>query len=201
MINLLGLLLAMAIVSGCARGLRSTENAGMDPRTDIFQEVSTEGNIPKGYADLIIYSSLKTHKPGTYLLDDLFGNKKGTPDYMLLISIDGQITKTRGILKEEDIGTWVQNSEAGKGIRYVFRINLRLKAGTHRLIVALPEDGIAIEKDMKLTDGTKNLMQLVPQYRGTESVVKSRPTVIKMREPSFTNGMRGFDVLLNWNSL
>jgi len=200
--GLIGLLLAVTIVSGCAQSRELIKTVGINTRTDIFQQVFIKGNIPQGSADLIIYSSLKTHKPGLYISDDMFGNKKGTPDYVLLVNIDGQATSIKGTLHAENGGSCsLRNSEIGEGIRYIFNRKLRLKEGIHRLIVAIPEDGIAIEKGISLAGGTENVIELIPQYWSSKPIGYSRHTTYTMRKTSFAGGLRTFDILLNEDSL
>lgn len=198
--NLYCLILAMIILNGCAQSQMVTKNTTSS--TDIFKEVAADSNIPQGYSDLMISSNLKTNKPCKYPLDNLFGNKKGTSDYMLLINIDSQITNIECTLKEENTkGDSIQSCESGDGIRYNFKKDLLIKAGIHHLIISIPEDGITIEKEISLPGGTRNLMQLVPQYRGRVAIGKTVPPVCSTWSANFTRGLKGLTVVLNGKEL
>ena len=97
-----------------------------------------------------IYSTLKTHKPGIYSSKDLHG----TSDYKLLANIDGQAIQLPGTPHEEDSETHgVRGTEVGEGSRYTFTTKLRLRAGTHNVVLALPADDLAIERQVTLTEG------------------------------------------------
>ena len=176
-----------AILSGCAHTVINT-------RTDVFQEVSPEGKISQGYAELNISSSLKTHKAGKYPLDEMIGNKKGTSDYALLINIDGQVANIKGILKEENIEShFSYNPESGEGIRYIFSDNFQIKAGRHRLVVAIPEDCINIEKEVTLSEGMVNVIKLVPVYND-KSIERTRSELLS---DCYPKQIKRFDLLLN----
>jgi len=187
---LLILLISTAILSGCS-------HASVSTCFDVLREVSPGDQIPQGFSELSIFSSLKTYIQGKYLLDEFLENKKRTSDYTLLINIDGQVTNIKGTLKEENINTtFPHDSEARKEIRYVFSSKFRLRAGKHHLVIMMPEDCINIEKEMILVGGA-NTIQLVPIYK-IESVQRNKPTLISS---CFSKPLKGFDVLLNGKSL
>jgi hypothetical protein len=77
---------------------------------------------------------------------------------MLLLNVDGQAIHIRGHLKaEKSEHLFTSYSEAGEGIRYNFRKDVRLKAGPHRIAVAIPGDDIIIVKEVTLLKGSFNL--------------------------------------------
>ncbi len=180
----------MAFMGGCTRNAGLLKSFGITMRSDVFREVSSEEKTPAGYSELSIYSSLKTRNPGIYLFDN---SKRGTSDYVLLVNIDGQVARIEGLLKE-DKSVKFDDPEAGEGIKYMFQKNILLQAGSHLLIIACPEDGIAIEKKIVLKDGTKNIILLKPQYGGVMS--RSKPAIYGSGH-NFINGISGFSVWLN----
>jgi hypothetical protein len=170
---------------------------GRGTRHDIFQTTNKSTRIPNGYAELTIVSSLKTPKPGIYP----FGSKvTGTPDYVMMMSVDGQNETIQAILwqeKREPEGLY--DPEAGEGIRYEFKKEIMIKAGTHRLVLVLPEEGVIVKRKLTLRDGTTNTIRLKPIYRSVN------PEGIPGRGFSgsarFMAGIVGFWVYLNDDSI
>lgn len=187
----LALLAASVAISGCARSTELVKTANVSTRTDVFQELPDGSPMPQGYADLRIATSLKTHKPGIYAFEKNF---HGTPEYRLLINIDGQAMHVQGELSAEKIEpTLLRDPEAGEGIRYRFGKHLRLKAGSHRIVIALPGDEIAVEREIALVEGSVNSLLLEPLYGATAG--KQRPGFYGVT--SFYEGIKGFRVVLN----
>jgi hypothetical protein len=128
-------LLTIVTLSGCTHFEERLKSVSVSTKQDVFQEAIENSPIPAGYADITIVASLKTHTPGLYLFEN---SPHGTPDYQLLLNIDGQATKIKGGLREEDIQhRATRDPEAGRGIRYTFNRNLRVKSGPHKIAIAL----------------------------------------------------------------
>ncbi len=192
--NLLLLIMIALIVSGCAESSALIKTSSTSIRSDVFKELSNGSLVPPGYTDLRITSSLKVHKPGIYSASDIHG----TPDYTLLLNIDGQVAQLQGRLREENIEpTGLSDPEAGEGIRYQFNKKLRLKAGTHKLVIVIPADGLAIEREISLAEGSNNLA-LEPIYGGTPPG-KQRPCFYGVT--SYKEGIRWFRLVLNGKTL
>jgi hypothetical protein len=190
----LALLILVPAIGGCTstRDLIRSKNVGT--REDVFTELADKTPIPKGYADLRILSSLKMHKPGYYVLDD---KTHGTSDYMLLINIDGQAVRVTAALDEE-VGTAGEagTPETGEGIRYVFKKDVRLAAGAHKVLVALPEDDVAVEKEITLRERSDNILVLEPVYHAAKKA-GVRDSVYVRGDPSFYKGIWKLVVVLN----
>ena len=186
-------LLVVVVVDGCATNPELIRAASIGTRSDVFQE-SSDGAMPQGYADLRIVSSLKTHRPGIYSIKDIHG----TPEYRLLLNIDDQATRIQGNLREENSeARGLRDPEAGEGTRYQFSKNLRLKAGTHKIVIAILEDEIAVEQEIALADGSRNSLVLEPSYRAPAT--KRRPGLYG--ETSFKQGLKGLRVIFNGKPL
>lgn len=189
-VKLLLLVLSMTVVSGCAESSALIKANSTSMRTDIYEELTNGGIAPQGFTDLRIFATLKTHKPGIYSASDIHG----TPDYTLLLNIDGQAVLLRGNLEKENSEPMkLVDPEAGDGIRYRFSKNLRLKSGTHRIVVALPEDGIAVERLITLVEGNVSHLVVEPIYSTKPG--KRRPG--RSGTTSFTEGIRSLRVILN----
>ncbi len=188
--KLLFLAMIVTVVSGCAESSALIKANSTSMRTDIFEELTNGGITPQGFTDLRITATLKTHKPGIYSASDIHG----TPDYTLLLNIDGQAVLLRGSLQRENSEPMkLVDPEAGDGIRYRFSKNLRLKAGPHRIVVALPDDGIAVEREIILTEGKVNSLVLEPVY----STKPGKRRLGTYGTTSFTEGIRSIRLTLN----
>lgn len=184
------LAIALSVASGCAESSALIKANSTSKRMDVFEELTNSSTGSKGFVDLHITASLKTHKPGVYSVSDIHG----TPDYKLLLNIDGQAVLLQGSLQsEKSEPTKPVDPEAGDGIRYRFSKNLRLKAGTHRIVMALPDDGIAIEREITLVEGKVNNLVLEPVY-GTKL---GKRRLASYRTNSFTEGIRSIRLMLN----
>jgi hypothetical protein len=193
------LFLSIAIITGCTTGPEPIRAADLSARGDVFEEVTDRGPIPQGYAVLRIVSSLKTHKPGIYRSENRSEKKThGTPDYKLIVNIDGQVTEMTGTLQDENIEPrGLRDPEAGDGVRYFFRKDLRLKVGTHKIVIAIPEDKITIDRKLTLGEGSVNDLVLAPNYGSTAPT--GRPTYYS--PTSFLSGIKGFSPTLNGKPL
>ena len=181
--------------TGCSRNMGMISNPDAPVRNDVLTVRSEPSPVPAGHADLTIFSSLKTHLAGAHFFGD---RKHGTPDYQVSVLIDGQEVALRGEVREESrepIG--IRDPEAGRGARYLFRKELRLKAGTHRVVATIPEDGVRVEGEISLSEGSRNMLTLEPIYWVT--ALKGKPAAYG--QTSFKEGMRGFRVLLNGKEL
>lgn len=184
------LMLSLMVLSGCAENSALIKANSTSLRTDIYEELTNGATLPQGFVDLSVTATLKTHKPGIYSAKDIHG----TPDYKLLLNIDGQAVLLRGNLQNENSESrGLVDPEVGDGIRYRFSKNLRLKSGTHRIVVALPDDGIAIEREITLVEGNANSLALEPIYS-----TKTGKRRLEMRStPSFMEGIRTIRLILN----
>lgn len=192
---LLTMLFVVAALAGCAGNSELIKSMSTNSRHDVFQEITTAGPVPAGHAELFIVSSLKTHKPGIYSDKDVHGAQ----EYKLLVNIDGQVVHmaASSLRAERREPQSLRDPEAGEGMRYLFRQELRLKPGRHRVLVSLPSDGIAVERLIDLAEGSRNTLVLEPVY-GT-APQKQRPAFYGVR--SFMEGIRGFWVTYNGKSL
>ena len=187
--------LGILAATGCSRNVGMLKSPDAPVRNDVFAVQSESSPIPAVHADLTIVSSLKTHLAGAHAFGD---QKHGTPDYQVTVIIDGQEVTLRGEVREESrepLG--IRDPEAGRGARYQFRKELRLTAGTHRVVAAIPEDGVRVERDISLSEGSSNTLTLEPVYRVT--ALKGKPAAYG--QTGFKEGMRGFRVLLDGKEL
>lgn len=183
-----------AFLGGCAATGELAKTAGVSSRQDIVAEQAPGQPVPPGYAELRIVSSLKTHKPG----GAFGGDGHGTPEYKLLLNIGGQVTEIAGDLREENRKSGSsKDPEEGEGIRYQFMRNLHVKAGTYRIVAALPADNVAIEREIALAEGSTNTLLLEPLYH----LRLTHRRLGEGRLPTFKQGIKQFRAVLNGTPL
>jgi len=190
MITIYFIMLISALLAGCATNLN--KQAIFNSRTDVFSQISQNSSIPAGHADLNISASLKTHREFECPINQK--HTHGTAEYKLVLNIDGQSAQLNGRFQNESSESrGLMDPEAGDGIRYRFDGSLRLKAGKHKIIVALPGDGIAIEKEITLIEGDVNYLILEPIY----SMMPGKKAPGLYSTTSFTEGIRTIRLMLN----
>ncbi len=108
----------IGILSGCSLTDMEIRTHSQGEKKNVFSEVNEEGLPPKGFVDLLVKTSVKTHLEGYYFMesDETF---HGEEEYPILINIDGQAVtwKLKGekeiIPKEKGI----KNPEKGEGMK------------------------------------------------------------------------------------
>lgn len=188
----------VVLILGTVLACSSTRDQCISRGVDPIATADTVGkeHIPpaRGFSVLHIDFSVKTHKPGMGFMNDAHGK----PEYRVHVTIDGQTTLLQGILFEENSeANGLADPEAGDGIRYRFRESFRLEAGTHRIAVAIPEDSIAVERDVTLADGNASSLVIEPLYGTTPG--KRCPGAFNTT--SFKQGIRGVRLLLDGRTL
>jgi len=192
---LLVMTVAATVLSGCMESSALIKTGSNSLQSDVFRELSSGGVVPQGYADVRITSSVKTHLPGSYPYEK---NNHGTPDYRLLVNIDGQALRLPGELQKENTEAGgVRDPEAGPGMRYRFSKTIRLKAGTHRIMVALPDDDVATEREVTLSERSSNNLLVEPGYGATAG--QRRPGF--SGSTSFKEGVKRLWLSLNGKDL
>ena len=171
-IKWLALMTILTVLSGCAESSALIRANSTSLRTDVFEELSKGSPIPPGFTKMRFTAALKTHKPGIYTAKDIHG----TRDYKLLLNVDGQVVLLQATLHEES-----------DGIRYMFSKDLLLRAGSHTVVVALPEDEVAVKRKITLVEGEVSSLVAEPVYGKVPG--KRRPSAYS--GTSFEEGIKG----------
>ncbi len=155
------LLASFALLTGCA-STETIKRLDTQSGQGVFQVIkSSDTQAPAGYGDLQIALNVKTRNAGTVAIDT---TGYGTDRYQLLIGINGQTQKVTGrMTAETDEYRGSKDPEAGDGTRYHFTTALRLPIGTHKVVFGLPGDGIVLEQDVVIMQGS-NRLELKPAY-------------------------------------
>lgn len=169
-LKILSIYILTAILLNCGTTVKMIEKKSVSEKTDVFYEV-TDNSLPqKGYADIIIKASIKTHLNGFYPLESK-KSSHGKDRYPFLINIDGQsaLFFTDGVVEEKPVydnkGKKIKDAEAGKGIKYTLSKKIRIKAGSNKVFFALPADKFYTEVEITLKDGMEHTLEFVPVYR------------------------------------
>jgi len=185
------MLIVLGLLEGCAGNKELIKAMSVSSNQRVFEVVEENASPIPGYADLHIHSSLQTHKPGIYSNTDIHG----TQDYILVVNIDGQSLIIQGCLNAvKSADRPMCDPEQGEGISYQFTKKLRIKSGSHKVVVALPADDLVAEKEVNISDGGNNVLTVEPMY-GTIPV-KQRPGKFG-RLTSFKEGIKSIRILLN----
>jgi hypothetical protein len=190
--RLLLLITALLALGGCAERSALMREHSANSRTDVFR-VPAKGELPANTADVRVSGTLKTHGPGDHFLSD----SHGTADYKLLLNIDGQALLLSGSpLPESGYALTAVGPEAGSGMRYRFNTHLRLGSGKHKVVLALPDDGVSMEREVVLPEGKVSNLIVEPVYGGGAGFWR-----LLNSGRSFDQGVVGMRVSLNGKEL
>ena len=119
------IVLGIFVIAGSAiAGEKEIMAKSQSERTDVFSEVKEEGMPPKGFVDVVIKVSIKTHLEGYYIMESK-ESLHGKPEYPFVLNIDGQgvLWKADGqrhiVPAYDDKGKANTDPEAGEGMKYV----------------------------------------------------------------------------------
>ncbi len=183
------ILIANTLVA-CGATAKGITRMSRSERTDVFTEVSGEGPLPEGYADIVIRASLKTQLEGYYPIEAK-RSSSGKPEYPFLLNIDGQaaLWKVKGLihqLPENVNGKTNPDPEAGEGMRYMLEKKVRVAAGAHKVFFGLPGEPYHATTELRTESGESYILEFKPQYRH-----KTIPT----RIPTSLRGIDNYEVM------
>ncbi len=187
-IKLLVLFVLIGALAGCGLATKELRLKSQSEKTDVFYEVMEEGISTKGFADLIIKTSIKTHLEGYYFMEpeNTFHGQEGYP---ILINIDGQAITWKIKGEDEIISNGKKNhgTEEGEGMRYTLNKRIRLALGSHRIFFGLPGEKVYKEINLTFGEGSLNVLEFKPSYR----------TVRGSSARSFLRGVDGGEFYFN----
>ncbi len=176
------------VIAGCGISSREIKMKSESKRTDVFTEIG-DGTPLKGFADLAIKASIKSHLEGYHLLESK-GSLHGKQVYPFVLNVDGQavVWEVEGQKEvtpvRDERGR--RTPEGGEGIRYNLEKRIRLSAGSHKVFFALPGEDHSREFEVTLREGESHTLELKPVYR-----IDSR------KVQSFLNGVSAAEVFLD----
>ncbi len=167
LLSVLGVFLSFFVLYSCTGISDEIKAKSTSTRNDVFQEIGTKYPVPKGFADIIIKSQIKTSLNGciAYEAKDSFD---GQPQYSFLFNVDGQAALWNVDGKKENTplyDAWGSRThDGGEGIRYVLEKNIRVAAGAHRIFFALPGDKYYKKVEVAVKDGEQLVLEFNPIY-------------------------------------
>jgi len=181
------------LLLSCGTALKEISLRSQSERTDVFKEAQEGESIPRGFVDLTITSSVKTHPEGFYLLE----SKKslhGKPGYPFVINIDGQAVIWKVDGQKENTPAYDESGkgspEGGEGMRYNLQKKILLRAGTHTIFFGLPEEKLSLQFELALKAGESYVLEFRPVYQR------------RGKQPRhFFHGVSTCEVLLNGNAI
>ena len=170
---------------GCGTAAKQIQMKSQGERMDVFSEVKDESAPPKGFVDLIIKASIKTHLESYYILEskESLHRKQGYP---YVFNLDGQAVIWRVEGQKEVTPAYDENGkripEGGEGMRYILEKKIRLAAGAHKIFFGLPEEDYFEEIEITLKEGKLHALEFKPVYRKDNRRIQSFLHEIKSYE-------------------
>ena len=185
------LALCAILLLSCGTALKRISLKSQSVRTDVFKEVQEGVAIPRGFVDLTITSSIKTHLVGDYLLESK-QSLHGKPGYPFVINIDGQAATWKVDGQEEDTPSYDESGkispEGGVGMKYNLGKKILLSPGSHKIFFALPGEKVLLQFELALQTGESYVLEFRPIYQRRGNQPRH-----------FFHGVSGFEVVLNGN--
>jgi hypothetical protein len=166
--NMVRLVLSVSlafIVANCGAAREQILTQPPTSREGVFQEVTTATGPPAGFADVVVKASLKTHLPGTYLLESR-NSPNFSPVYRFVVNIDGQSVtwEVKGVQENAPIVNGKHFPEEGEGMKYVLEKKIQLRPGTHNIFFFIPEKNSTKAVTVNLQEGKSYTLELHPIY-------------------------------------
>ena len=182
------LLLAFVVLAAnCGAALEQIRTQSVTEREGVFQEVTTAGGPPPGFADVVVKASLKTPLPGEYRLES-GSSPHGGPFYHFTVNVDGQAVtwKVPGQRENLPVVKGQDSPDEGDGMRYTLEKKIRLRAGPHQIFLGVREKNTAKTVIVNLREGASSTLEFRPIYPR-----------YKQGHPAFQLGFLGFNEVFN----
>lgn len=183
---LMGSMVALSLVTAGCAGIGITGTPSSAPaHQETFQELTVATQYVPGKALLRVEFPVKTFR--SRLFNTYYQHTD--PPYTAELTIDEQtIILTDEPELEAISGALKDNPETGTGWKYIFKKNLVLQPGKHRITIIIPLADVAITTEIELGEGD-NTLQFVPEYNA--------PIVRSPKYPHFSRGVKRVVVKLN----
>ena len=159
------IVILISAVARCGLATKKIKLKSQSEKTDFLIEVNEEGIPAKGYVDLLIKTSIKTHLEGYYFMEPrkTFHGQEGYP---IVMNIDGQaITwKLKGQKETIPREKGTNNPKEGQGMRYRINKRIRLAPGLHKIFFGFPGEKIYKEINLTLMEDNVNILEFKPIY-------------------------------------
>ncbi|HUL38638.1 MAG TPA: hypothetical protein VLW47_13225, partial [Thermodesulfobacteriota bacterium] len=154
-----------------------------------FEEINEKENqISEGYSELLIQASIKIPQEETYVIKTRppgYGNLQ----YPFVFNVNGQgvLWMVNRIFDEQAMYVRHKiNPEGGAGLMCRLEKRVRLKSGSYKVYMGLPEEEFETEVTISLVDGSSNVLEFKPIYLWH-----------RIHQRTFRNGISHFDIFFN----
>jgi hypothetical protein len=178
----------LILVANCGAAREQIRTQTLTERQGVFQEVTITNGPPPGFADVVVKASLKTHLSGEGPLLESRNSPHGGPFYHFVLNIDGQAVtwKAPGQRENLPVVKGRGSQDEGDGMRYTLEKKIRLRAGTHRIFLGVPDENYTKTMTVNLQEGKSYTLEYRPIYPR-----------YKWGHPAFRLGFLGFNALFN----
>jgi hypothetical protein len=154
-----------------------------------FEEINEkEVQLPEGYSGLVIKASIKIPEREPYLIKKRpLRNENSQYPFVLNINGQGVLWMVNCTLdKQKAYINSKRNPEGGVGLMCRLEKRVRLRSGSYRIYLGLPEEEFETEVAISLSGGTSNVLEFKPIY-----------WQFRRKPREFWRGISRFDIFLN----
>jgi hypothetical protein len=182
-------LLTTLVFFGCAHVTREGIMQRASEKASSFKEINEkDSQLPEGYSELVIKASIKIPQKEFYLIKTRPPRDENSR-YPFVFNINGQGVLWTANCTLDNQNTYINNKrnpEGGEGLMCGFEKRIRLKSGSYRVYLGLPEEEFETEVGISLADGSSNLLEFKPIYWRLGS-----------NRRMFWHGISHFDIFFN----
>ena len=182
-------LLIVLAFFGCAQVTQERILQRASEKAFSFEEINEkESQISEGYSELLIKVSIKIPQEETYVFKERPPGYENL-QYPFVFNINGQgvVWSVNPTFDEQVMYLRHKiNPEGGVGLICRLEKRVRLKSGSYRVYMGLPEEELETAVIISLADGSSNVLEFKPIYwRGED------------RQRTFRSGISHFDIFFN----
>jgi hypothetical protein len=185
----LTVLLTTLVFFGCAHVTREGIMQRASEKASSFEEIDEkDSQLPEGYSELVIKASIKI-PPKEFSLIKTRPPRDENSQYPFVLNINGQgvlWTVNCTLDKQKTYINNKRNPEGGEGLICRLGKRLRLKSGSYKVYLGLPEEEFETEVAISLAEGSSNVLEFKPIYRRH-----------RIHHRTFRNGITTFDIFFN----
>ena len=182
-------LLITLVFLGCAHGTRERIMQKASEEASSFEEINEkDSQLPEGYSELLIKASIKIPQKEFYLIKTRPPRYENL-QYPFVFNINGQGVLwmvNRTFDKQRTYINNKRNPEGGEGLICRLEKRIRLRSGSYKVYLGLPEEEFETAVAIFLPDSSSNVLEFKPIYRwhGIYHLM-------------FWNGISSFDIFFN----
>jgi hypothetical protein len=182
-------LLIVLAFFGCAQVSQERIMQRASEKAFSFEEINEkESQIPEGYSELLIKASIKIPQEETYVFKTRPPGYENL-QYPFVFNINGQGVLWSVNRTFDEQAMYIRhkiNPEGGVGLICRLEKRIRLKSGSYKVYMGLPEEEFETSVTISLADGSSNVLEFKPIYWWHRT-----------RDRTFRNGISHFDIFFN----